>query len=445
MSAFLSLGLSDTLVQTLNTLNYRKATPIQTQAIPEILAKKDLIAEARTGTGKTAAFALPVLQMLAARPAEDITRPVRALVLVPTRELAVQVTDSFYAYGETLALRTVPLYGGTRIDNQMRRLKRGADILVATPGRLLDLLGRGVFTLEQLEVLILDEADRMLDLGFIADIQALISQIPATRQTLCFSATVTDNVETLANTILNKPLWISVSKRNSPAASVQQIAYRVDNRDKADILTYMIRGGQWKQVLIFTRTKKRADILTEHLLAEGISAAAIHGDKGQRQRIEALEAFKQGKVRTLVATDVAARGLDIDALPRVVNFDLPNVPEAYVHRIGRTGRAGSSGQAVSLVAPDEKAYLAEIEALIKKPLRLKAVPYYEDGSPVPVEMQEIHTSDAGKKGPQKPAVKKLSARQVAHAKAEALAEQETLAKPGLRPSLMSQPVKTKKK
>ncbi len=441
MSNFAALGLSDALQQALSTLDYRKATPIQQQAIPEILAGKDLMAEAQTGTGKTAAFALPILERLAQEEVDNSLRPIRALVLVPTRELAVQVTDSFYAYGEHLGLRIVPIYGGVRIDNQMRRLKRGADILVATPGRLLDLIAREVFTLDQLQTLVLDEADRMLDLGFIGEIEKLIAQIPENRQTLLFSATISANIEKLARQILTNPAYIAVAKRNAAANTVQQIAYRVDNRDKADTLSYMIQGGQWKQVLVFTRTKKRADILSAHLEEEGISAAAIHGDKGQRQRMQALEAFKAGKVRVLVATDVAARGLDIDALPRVVNFDLPNVPEAYIHRIGRTGRAGSSGQAISLVAPDEKAYLAEIEALLKRPLKLKAVPYYEDGSSEPIEMEtSAPKTKPGARQKGKAATKKPTARQIAHAKAEQEAEQQTAAKPNLRPSFLSQSV-----
>ncbi|WP_372831160.1 DEAD/DEAH box helicase [Pontibacterium sp.] len=447
MSTFTSLGLSDALVQALDTLNYRKATPIQSQAIPEVLAGKDLMAEAQTGTGKTAAFALPILQMLDAQEIDADVRPPRALVLVPTRELAVQVTDSFYNYGEHLGQRIIPVYGGVRVDNQIKRLKRGADIIVATPGRLLDLLEREIFSLDSVQTLVLDEADRMLDLGFSREIDKLMRQMPKQRQTLLFSATIADNIDELSHKILTKPVQISVTKRNSTAATVQQMAYRVDGQDKADTLSYMIQGGQWKQVLVFTRTKRRADILTAHLLEEGISAAAIHGDKGQRARTQALADFKQNKVRILVATDVAARGLDIDALPRVVNFDLPNVPEAYVHRIGRTGRAGSSGQAISLVAPDEKGYLAAIEALIKRPLKLKPVPFYEDGSTDPIEAEDTPNRSRRKK-PQKAAAKpakKPTAAQLARKKAEEEADRESDARPSLRPSFMSSPPKKKRK
>lgn len=447
MSTFTSLGLSDALVQALDTLNYRKATPIQSQAIPEVLAGKDLMAEAQTGTGKTAAFALPILQMLDAQEIDADVRPPRALVLVPTRELAVQVTDSFYNYGEHLGQRIIPVYGGVRVDNQIKRLKRGADIIVATPGRLLDLLEREIFSLDSVQTLVLDEADRMLDLGFSREIDKLMRQMPKQRQTMLFSATIADNIDELSHKILTKPVQISVTKRNSTAATVQQMAYRVDGQDKADTLSYMIQGGQWKQVLVFTRTKRRADILTAHLLEEGISAAAIHGDKGQRARTQALADFKQNKVRILVATDVAARGLDIDALPRVVNFDLPNVPEAYVHRIGRTGRAGSSGQAISLVAPDEKGYLAAIEALIKRPLKLKPVPFYEDGSTDPIEAEDTPNRSRRKK-PQKAAAKpakKPTAAQLARKKAEEEADRESDARPSLRPSFMSSPPKKKRK
>ncbi|WP_370277583.1 DEAD/DEAH box helicase [Pontibacterium sp.] len=448
MSNFSSLGLSDALLHALDALNYQQPTPIQTQAVPQVLAGKDLMAEAQTGTGKTAAFALPILEKLAQQPVEESVRPVRSLVLVPTRELAVQVTDSFYAYGEQLGIRIIPIYGGVRAENQIKRLKRGADILVATPGRLLDLLGRDVISLESLQTLVLDEADRMLDLGFSREIDKLMAQMPKERQTLLFSATFADNITELSQKILTNPAKISVAKRNSTAKTVQQLAYRVDNQDKADTLSYMIHGGQWAQVLVFTRTKKRADILTAHLLEEGISAAAIHGDKSQRDRSRALDAFKQNQVRILVATDVAARGLDIDALPRVVNFDLPNVPEAYVHRIGRTGRAGSSGQAISLVAPDEKGYLKEIESLIKRPLKLKPVPYYEEGSTEPVDVEEAPRKPKRAKQPAKAAAKpqkKLTPQQQARKKAEEEADRQADARPSLRPSFMSLSGRKKRK
>ncbi len=380
MSTFNALGLIEPLQQAIAELDYRHATAVQVQAIPAILEGADLVAEAQTGTGKTAAFALPILQLLSARaPTEDI-RPVRALVLVPTRELALQVAESLENYGRYLSLRTIALYGGSRVESQIDRLKRGADILVATLGRLLDLMHQGIFDLRQLQMLVLDEADRMLDLGFIADIRQARKKIPRNCQTLLFSATLSEAIEELVPEFLQKPTWVRVTKRNSTAKTVLQFAYAVDQSDKNDVLSYLIQGGQWAQVLVFTRTKKRADMVADYLQAEGIDARALHGDKPQRERVGVLAGFSQGKIRILVATDVAARGLDIDALPRVVNYDLPNVPEAYVHRIGRTGRAGGKGQAISLVAPDEKRYLVAIEALIGRPLSIKPVPYQGQSS-----------------------------------------------------------------
>jgi ATP-dependent RNA helicase RhlE len=375
MSTFNALGLIDPLQQALAELDYRSPTAVQTQAIPAVLSGADLVAEAQTGTGKTAAFALPILQNLCAEPSVEDIRPVRALVLVPTRELALQVTQSLDAYGRYLSLRTIALFGGNRIEGQIGQLKRGADILVATPGRLLDLLGQGIFDLRQLQLLVLDEADRMLDLGFIADIRQLRKKMPRRCQTLLFSATLSEAIEQLVPEFLQKPTWVRVTKRNSTAKTVLQFAYAVDQGDKCDVLSYLIQGGQWAQALVFTRTKKRADMVADYLQSEGIDARALHGDKPQRERVSVLAGFSQGKIRILVATDVAARGLDIDALPRVVNYDLPNVPEAYVHRIGRTGRAGGKGQAISLVSPDEKRYLVAIEALIGRPLSIKPVPY----------------------------------------------------------------------
>ncbi|UTW11536.1 DEAD/DEAH box helicase [Marinobacterium rhizophilum] len=375
MSTFNALGLIDPLQQVLAELGYRSPTAVQTQAIPAILNGADLVAEAQTGTGKTAAFALPILQELAAEPAVDEIRPIRALVLVPTRELALQVTESLNTYGRYLSLRTIALYGGSRIESQIGQLRRGADILVATPGRLLDLLSQGFFDLRRLEMLVLDEADRMLDLGFIADIRQVRKKMPRRCQTLLFSATLSAAIEQLVPEFLQQPTWVRVTKRNSTAKTVLQFAYAVDQSDKCDVLSYLIQGGQWAQALVFTRTKKRADMVADYLQAEGIDARALHGDKPQRERVGVLAGFSQGKIRILVATDVAARGLDIDSLPRVVNYDLPNVPEAYVHRIGRTGRAGGKGQAISLVAPDEKRYLVAIEALIGRPLSIKPVPY----------------------------------------------------------------------
>ena len=379
MPAFSELNLCPELLFTLDELGHKTPTPIQAQAIPVILQGHDLIAEAQTGTGKTASFALPMIEKFGSAPQGTEYHHIRGLILVPTRELAMQVGDHTLQYGRALGVRVISLYGGMRFDNQIRKMKRGTDILVATPGRLLDMLEQNKFSLEQLEVLVLDEADRMLDLGFIHDIQKILKFIPKNKQTLLFSATLNNNVETLAQSLLREPQRISVSTRNSTTSQVKQVAYAVDNQDKSEILSYLIEGGKWTQTLVFTRTKKRADEVTEFLQAEKISSLAIHGDKLQRERTHALKAFAAGEIKVLVATDVAARGIDIESLPRVVNYDLPNQAEAYVHRIGRTGRAGLTGQAVSLVAPDERCYLAEIETLINKRIPLQPVPFIENG------------------------------------------------------------------
>lgn len=379
LSTFADLHLCPELVQTLKELGYKQPTPIQVQAIPRVLEGRDLIAEAQTGTGKTAAFALPMIQQLSREPASGDYHEIRGLVLVPTRELAVQVGDNALEYGRLLGMRVISIFGGVRFDNQIRKMKRGADILVATPGRLLDMLAQKKLSLAHLQMLVLDEADRMLDLGFIHDIRKLMSYMPAQRQTLLFSATLNGPVETLAESLLNQPERIQVARRNAASQQVKQSAYAVTNADKTDVLSYLIREGNWQQTLVFTRTKRRADLVAAQLQEEGISALAIHGDRAQRERLAALQAFSNGEVQVLVATDVAARGLDIEALPQVVNYDLPNQPEAYVHRIGRTGRAGKRGWAVSLVAPEERRFLQAISALIGKPLQVQPVPRFEDG------------------------------------------------------------------
>lgn len=399
MTGFADLGLSTVLTDALAELGYTQPTPIQAQAIPPILAGEDLIGEAQTGTGKTAAFALPMIERLSKTAANPEYHAIRGLVLTPTRELAMQVGDNTLAYGKCLGMRVISIYGGVRFDNQIRKMKRGADILVATPGRLLDMLQQNKFTLDQLEMLVLDEADRMLDLGFVNEIKALMGFMPDNRQTLLFSATLDDSVEVLAEALLNAPKRVSVAPRNAAASKVAQKAYAVDNGDKADILSWLIKGLNWQQTLVFTRTKRRADALTETLLNDGIDAAAIHGDKPQRARTAVLNAFAAGEVSVLVATDVAARGLDIETLPQVVNYDLPNQPQDYVHRIGRTGRAGHKGLAVSLVSPEEKRFLVEIAELIKKPLPLLPVPGIENGKLVdgkPVKAKSAKHSAKGK-------------------------------------------------
>lgn len=379
MAGFSDLGLCAELLETLSALDYAEPTPVQQQAIPLALKGHDLIAEAQTGTGKTASFALPMIQRLSKNYAQGEYRNIRGLVLVPTRELSVQVADDTLEYGRALKMRVVSIYGGVRFDNQIRKLKRGADILVATPGRLLDLIRHEVISLAQVEMLVFDEADRMLDLGFIDDIRKLLDLIPEQRQTLLFSATLNDSVEVLAERILSEPRRVAIAARNSASKQVRQSIYAVERGDKADVLAFLIQAGNWQQTLVFTRTKAGADALTESLLAEGISAAAIHGDRKQRDRLAALQQFNDGEIRVLVATDVAARGLHIEALPQVVNFDLPNQPEAYVHRIGRTGRAGLKGHAISLVGGDERRFLKAISDLIGKPLQLQPVPTLEDG------------------------------------------------------------------
>lgn len=377
--SFHDLNLRPELIAAVEQLGYQTPTPIQLRAIPAILEGQDLIAEAQTGTGKTAAFGLPIIERLSQVPVTEPYHDIRALVLVPTRELAVQVGETLLAYGQYVGMRVISIFGGVRFDNQIRKMKRGADVLVATPGRLLDMLKQKKLSLNQLEVLVLDEADRMLDMGFIQDIRQLIELMPAERQTLLFSATLNEPVQVLADRLLKSPARIQVARRNSTNRHIRQSAYAVTNADKTDVLLYLIQAGQWRQTLVFTRTKRRADQVASELQQEGVRALPLHGDVHQRERLRALEAFRSGEADVLVATDVAARGLDIEALPQVVNYDLPNQPEAYVHRIGRTGRAGQAGWAVSLVAPEERRFLKAISTLIDKPLQVQPVPTLENG------------------------------------------------------------------
>lgn len=445
-STFTTLGLNSGLQQTLQDLGYKKPTPIQAKAIAPAMDGEDLIAEAQTGTGKTAAFALPLLHRFNASPSEEQVRPIRALILAPTRELAIQVKESFLEYGKDQGVRTIAVFGGVRIDAQLHQLKRGTDIMVATPGRLLDLIHQKEVNLRQVEVLVLDEADRMLDLGFINDIHKVVSKLPKAHQTLLFSATFGPAVETLAKELTRNPQWLKADKRNSAAQSVQQTCYGVDNRDKVEVLRYMINNGSWKQVMVFARTKKRVDMVTEYLRDAGISAAAIHGDKPQRERMQTLSQFKAGQLRILVATDVAARGLDIDALPRVVNYDVPQQPEAYIHRIGRTGRAGSNGQAITLVSPDERSYLAEIEVLIKRGLKLKPLPALKDEQGQPVYFEDALPGKKSRAQQGKGPHRTMPGTQPGRKKAPTpQAEPEPPRAPGLRPSLMSTPVAKKGK
>ncbi len=362
---FKELGLIEPLLRAIKEQGYTKATPIQQQAIPIVLNHKDVLAGAQTGTGKTAGFTLPLLQNLSEHPKKGKTH-VRALVLTPTRELAAQVQESIYTYGKYLPFKSTVIFGGVKINPQITILRKGVDIVVATPGRLLDHIAQRTIDLSHVECLILDEADRMLDMGFINDIKKVLNILPKKRQTLLFSATFSKDIKKLADSLLNKPILIEVARSNASAESIKQIVHHVDKSRKRELLTHLINEGNWSQVLVFTRTKHGANKLTAQLDKDGITAAAIHGNKSQAARTRALKEFKQNKTRVLVATDIAARGIDIDQLPHVINFELPNVSEDYVHRIGRTGRAGNKGVACSLVCVDELEFLKDIEKLIKK-------------------------------------------------------------------------------
>ncbi len=373
--SFENLGLVPGLLRAVAQKGYTDPTPIQLQAIPAVLEGRDVMGGAQTGTGKTAAFALPVLQLLHERRSHD-RRP-RALVLTPTRELAAQVHDSFDTYGKELRLRTAVIFGGVNINPQIERLKKGVDILVACPGRLLDHAGQKTVDLSAVEILILDEADRMLDMGFIHDIRRVLKLLPPRRQNLMFSATYSDEIRELANGVLHQPALVEVAPRNTAAETVNQVAHPVSKGRKAEMLAHLVVSGDWRRVLVFTKMKHGANRLAQYLVKEGIGAAAIHGNKSQSARTKALADFKNGDVRVLVATDIAARGLDIDQLPHVVNFELPHVPEDYIHRIGRTGRAGASGEAVSLVTQEEQPLFAAIERLLRKHIPVQTVPGFE--------------------------------------------------------------------
>lgn len=376
--SFSTLGLSNEIVRAVTERGYTQPTQIQMQAIPAVLSGGDLLAGAQTGTGKTASFTLPLLHKLSSEKSIKSTShngcpPIRALILTPTRELAAQVEESVVSYGKYLKLNSMVMYGGVSISQQKRRLNSRVDILVATPGRLLDHVQQGTVNLSQIEVLVLDEADRMLDMGFIRDIRRILSLLPKQRQNLLFFATFSDKIKALAAGLLNRPTMIEVSRRNVTADKVAQKVYKVDRDRKRQLLAHLIREDNWEQVLVFTRTKYGADRLVKQLGEDRIQALAIHGNKSQSARTYALAKFKNGSLRVLVATDIAARGLDISELPHVVNFDLPYVPEDYVHRIGRTGRAGASGQAVSLVCADDYPLLTAIEKLIAQRLPFEVV------------------------------------------------------------------------
>ena len=381
--SFDTLGLSDPILKAVAKQGYKTPSPIQEQAIPAVLAGRDVMAAAQTGTGKTAGFTLPLLEKLSSGP-KPKEKQVRALILTPTRELAAQVEHSVVTYSKYLNLTSTVIFGGVKINPQIKRLQQGVDVLVATPGRLLDLYNQKAVRFDNLEVFILDEADRMLDMGFIHDIRKVLAFLPKRRQNLMFSATFSNEIRKLAKTIINDPVEISVSPRNTTVESIKQWIHPVDKKEKSALLAHLIEENQWTQVLVFARTKHGSDRLTRQLNTKDIPAVAIHGNKSQNQRTRALSDFKKGKVQVMVATDIAARGIDIDQLPQVVNFDLPNVPEDYVHRIGRTGRAGSDGHAVSLVSADEVKQLSDIEHLIKQVLKRTLVDGFEPDHDVPV-------------------------------------------------------------
>ncbi len=405
--SFACLGLSIPILEVVAEQGYEIPSPIQVEAIPEILKARDVMAAAQTGTGKTAAFTLPILERLS-KGRRVQANQVRALILTPTRELAAQVGASVDTYGRNLPLRSAVVYGGVKINPQMMKLRKGADVLVATPGRLMDLYNQNAVKFQQLEVLVLDEADRMLDMGFIDDIREIIALLPRQRQNLMFSATFSDEVCQLAKDIVNNPVELSVDPPNTAATTVEHWMYPVDKKQKPALLLQLIKENNWHQVLVFSRTRQGADRLVRYLEKEGIKAAAIHGDKSQGARTKALAEFKASSIQVLVATDLVSRGLDIDQLPQVVNFDLPHVAEDYIHRIGRTGRAGLKGQAVSLVCADEFKELSAIERLIKQRITRKVIAGFKPVNDVP--KSRLDTRPIKPKKPKKPKKSKTGQR-----------------------------------
>ena len=394
--SFKSLGLSDSLLHAITKKGYTEPSPIQTKAIPPILERKDILASAQTGTGKTAGFTLPMLQILS-ESKQSKRRPIRALILTPTRELAAQVHENVKEYSEFLSIESTVIFGGVNQNPQVRALRNGVDILVATPGRLLDLYNQRMLSLSQVEILVLDEADRMLDMGFLRDIKKILALMPGKRQNLLFSATFSMEIKQLAGSFMTDPILVEATPKNTAAELVIQKVYHVDKVKKTSLVTKLISQGNWSQVLIFTRTKHAANKLSEKLTKNGIASLAIHGNKSQGARTKALEGFKQGTTRVLVATDIAARGLDIPLLPHVINFELPNVPEDYVHRIGRTGRAGASGEAISLVSHDEHDLVHGIEKLLREKLQIEVMEGYEPSATPPPAKDEPRRSSGGRK------------------------------------------------
>jgi ATP-dependent RNA helicase RhlE len=402
--SFDSLGLAESLLRAVHEAGYTTPTPIQAQAIPAVLSGGDVMGGAQTGTGKTAGFVLPMLQRLMAKPAVRDVRgklPIRALILTPTRELAAQVEESVRTYGKHSKLTSMVMFGGVGMQPQIDKLRRGVDILVATPGRLLDHHGQRTLDLSHVEIFVLDEADRMLDMGFIHDIKKVLAVLPQKKQSLLFSATFSDEVKAIADRLLNAPVLIEVARRNQTAELVAQKVHPVGREMKKDLLVHLVKDNDWHQVLVFTRMKHGANRLVEHLLKNDITAMAIHGNKSQTARTKALADFKKGDLQVLVATDIAARGIDIDQLPHVVNFELPNVPEDYVHRIGRTGRAGTKGEAISLVCVDENGFLRDIERLTKNEIPKEIVPGFEPPSherPEPIVLGRMVIGEGAGRG-----------------------------------------------
>lgn len=392
--SFDQLGLEESLLKAIKEKGYNSPTPIQEKAIPVILGGQDVLASAQTGTGKTAGFALPLIQLLGKEHFKK--RPVRALILTPTRELAAQVHAEFNEYAAHSGLQAAVIFGGVNQNPQAARLRQGVDILVATPGRLLDLVGQKLLSLTQVEYLVLDEADRMLDMGFVREIRKILALLPNRKQNLLFSATFSEDIKKLAASFLKDPVLVAAAPENTTAELVKQKVYRVDATKKTELITKLIWDGNWHQVLVFTRTKHGANRLSQKLQKANITSAAIHGNKTQNSRTASLAGFKSGEISVLVATDIAARGLDIPLLPHVINFELPNVPEDYVHRIGRTGRAGASGEALSLVSADELSYLRSIEKLLKMKLETEV---FEGFEPQEKESQEAPSHQNGPRGP----------------------------------------------
>ena len=395
--SFEKLNLSTELLRAIDDKGYREPTPVQSQAIPPILKGEDVLASAQTGTGKTAAFTLPLLQRLCesqkqALPKNNAKKSIRALVLTPTRELAAQVFENVQMYGKYLPLKAATVYGGVNINPQITQLRRGVDILIATPGRLLDLIQQRVTHLSNIELFVLDEADRMLDMGFIHDIRKILTLLPKQRQNLLFSATFSKDIKTLADKLLCSPARIEVAHSTTTAERITQVVYPVDRTRKRELLSFMIGSKNWRQVLVFTRTKHGANRLVKQLESDGLTSAAIHGNKTQGARTRALAGFKEGKIRVLVATDIAARGLDIAKLPHVVNFELPNVPEDYVHRIGRTGRASHDGLALSLVCIDEHSLLRDIEKLLRCRIPQEVISGYEPDPKIKAEPIQLRST-----------------------------------------------------